>query len=237
MKLRKILRNQIVRRKTYDKLREEKASTLEFIRRLSGSQAEYFQDLWVLNELNFLQEGFFVEFGATDGRDASNTFLLEKNFNWQGILVEPNQTYHNDLHRNRKCYIDHRIVWDSSFEEIEFLRMEKSYISVAKEDLVAETKEETTLVEKIETITLNDLLVFYNSPKTIDFLSVDIEGSELRVLETFFRQKEFDVRLMVVEHNWRKDGQEILDLVTSNGYEVVFQEYSSRDFWFRKKSM
>ena len=39
--------------------------------------------------------------------------------------------------------------------------------------------------EIVETITLNDLLDFYNAPKIIDYLSIDSEGSELDILKSF----------------------------------------------------
>ena len=42
------------------------------------------QDLFVINELNFKKKGFFCEFGACDGIELSNSYLLEKKFNWQG---------------------------------------------------------------------------------------------------------------------------------------------------------
>lgn len=48
-------------------------------------KAQHLQDLFVLSELDYKTDGFFVEFGATDGLSISNTWLLEKYFNWKGI--------------------------------------------------------------------------------------------------------------------------------------------------------
>lgn len=48
------------------------------------------QDIFVLYTLNWKRNGFFVEFGATNGIDLSNTYLLEKDFGWKGLLSEPN---------------------------------------------------------------------------------------------------------------------------------------------------
>ena len=45
---------------------------------LRQSKSQIRQDLFVLNELNFKTSGFFVDFGATDGVEFNNSFLLEK---------------------------------------------------------------------------------------------------------------------------------------------------------------
>jgi hypothetical protein len=52
---------------------------------LSSNDQEWF----VLTQLNFKPDGFFVDVGANDGVHHSNTFLLEKEYNWKGILADP----------------------------------------------------------------------------------------------------------------------------------------------------
>ena len=69
------------------------------------SKSQLGQDLFVLLETNFKKNGFFVEFGATNGVDLSNTYILEKQFNWQGILAEPAKVWNAELQRNRNCSI------------------------------------------------------------------------------------------------------------------------------------
>ena len=66
-----------------------------------NSHAQMFQDLWALFETDMKRGGYFVEFGATDGREISNTYLLEKDYGWQGILAEPNPVWHDALRTNR----------------------------------------------------------------------------------------------------------------------------------------
>ena len=53
------------------------------------SRAQILQDLWVLFQSREKHGGYFVEFGACDGLSLSNTFLLEKEYGWTGILAEP----------------------------------------------------------------------------------------------------------------------------------------------------
>jgi FkbM family methyltransferase len=225
-----------VKRANYDRQRQIQETSLDFLRHLTNSKAEYFQDLWVLSETNYKIDGFFVEFGATNGIDASNTWLLENNYKWRGLVIEPNPVYKEALSRNRNCMIDFRAIWDESGKQIEFIAMNEPYLSVAKEDLRAKTfvEDPNPKVLSLNTISLTDILLEYNAPRFIDFMSVDVEGSEERILKPFFKSGKFEVNLMVVEHNWRDEQASLLSLVMANGYERVFAEHSSRDYWFKK---
>src|SRR5262245_23238858 len=59
----------------------------QILRYLRQAKAEFRQDLFVLSELDFKRDGFFVDFGATNGVDYSNSYLLQKEFGWNGILA------------------------------------------------------------------------------------------------------------------------------------------------------
>ena len=72
------------------------------------------QDLFVLYMLNWKRGGYFVEFGATNGVDLSNTYSLEKDFGWTGILAEPAKVWHVDLLNSRSAIIDFDCVWKES---------------------------------------------------------------------------------------------------------------------------
>ena len=79
------------------------------------------QDLLVSWLLDEKQNGYFVEFGATNGIKLSNTYLLEKRYNWNGILCEPAVVYHNELYNNRTVNIDTDCVYTNTGSKIEFL--------------------------------------------------------------------------------------------------------------------
>ena len=59
------------------------------------------QDIFALLMNTFQKELYFVEIGANDGFDLSNTIYLEEKFNWTGLLIEPNPNYFESL-TNRK---------------------------------------------------------------------------------------------------------------------------------------
>ena len=100
-------------------------SSSQLLRTLRRSKSELRQDLVVLSELDFKRNGFFVDFGAMDGVVASNSYILEKDFGWRGILVEPAKCWHKDLRNNRNSHIETNCVWRDSesvvtFNEVEF---------------------------------------------------------------------------------------------------------------------
>ena len=50
--------------------------------------------------LNY-KNGFYIEVGAHDGQYQSNTIDLEKNLNWNGLLIEPNNAIFKKCMNNR----------------------------------------------------------------------------------------------------------------------------------------
>lgn len=53
----------------------------------------------ILNELIFKNKknGFFVDVGAHDGKDISNSLFFEEYLNWDGICIEPNAKVYKEL--------------------------------------------------------------------------------------------------------------------------------------------
>ena len=180
--------------------------------------SQFGQDLFVLNELNFKKNGFFVEFGATNGINGSNTYLLENKFNWRGILAEPAKIFYNELNKNRKCFIETNLVWKNSKSRLLFHEDFAGGLSTIKKFIDHDTQIRKRNKEYIlETISLNDLLVKYNAPKIIDYLSIDTEGSEFDILNNFDFNK-YKFRIITCEHNFTPNKNKIHKLLTKNGY-------------------
>jgi FkbM family methyltransferase len=206
------------------------------IKNFNKSKAQLRQDLFVLSELNFKKDGYFVEFGATNGIDLSNTYLLETEFNWTGILAEPAKCWHTDLRKNRNCHIDTDCVWSKSNSILMFNEVDAAELSTIREynSIDAHQKDrEKGKNYDVKTITLIDLLRKYNAPEYIDYLSIDTEGSEYEILSSFdFSQYKFQV--ITCEHNFTSAREKIYELLTSHGYVRKFEDVSKFDDWYVK---
>jgi FkbM family methyltransferase len=151
-------------------------------------------------------------------------------------VVEPGRSFRVSLEANRQCELDFRAIWNVTGDEIVFKEDTiEGYLSVAVEDELIDTKNSFSEY-KVETVTLFDLLKQYRAPKEIEYISVDIEGSELRVLEAFFKENDFfNVKCWTVEHNFRNSKSDLEKLFSLHGYKAVHKELSYRDYWFKKE--
>jgi len=169
--------------------------------------------MWVLQKLNFKKDGFFLEAGACDGVYLSNTYLLEKDFGWKGICCEPNMEYYEKLKINRNCFTDNRVLYDKDDCDIEFYP--HGELGGTFQDFKIESNR---LYERVsatpfntKTISLNSVLKKFDAPKNIDYISLDTEGSELKILSSL-NFSHYDVKIFSVEHNTtqRNDNGEYL---------------------------
>ena len=84
---------------------------------------------------------------------------------------------------------------------------------------------------EIKTISLLDLLMRYNAPKDIDYLSIDTEGSEFEILASFDFDK-YDFKIITCEHNHTGSREKVHELLTSKGYVRKFEDISLWDDWY-----
>lgn len=198
---------------------------------IAFSKSQLSQDLFVLTHLKLKRYGYFVEFGATNGVDLSNTWLLEKEFGWKGILAEPSKNWHADLSKNRFCNIEYKAVWIKSNEKLMFLEANVPELSTFSDFRNTDSYSRKGHTYLVETISLLDLLIRNDAPKIIDYLSIDTEGSELDILTNFDFEK-YKFRVITVEHNFTINRQKINQLLTSKGFKQVLESVSSFDDWY-----
>ncbi len=167
-----------------------------------------FQDLWVLYELGAAHAGYFVEFGAASGSALSNSYILEHDFGWTGAIAEPNPVFHEHIARKRKCYFSPKEVHPISGARLSFQCAARPMFSRLVQPGSGTTDEAELEVNEtidVETISLDDLLDVAGAPETIDYLTVDTEGSEFDILPAFdFTRRRIGRVANAVEIPWRR---------------------------------
>ncbi len=197
------------------------------------TQAQLFQDLWVLWELDLKRNGYFVEFGAFDGQVLSNTFLLETAYEWRGLLAEPNPDRHQSIRSSRTATLDERCVHDKSGEQVKLLVTPNSEYSTIEEHSESNPHrigQSDTRDVLVNTVTLDDLLDQHAAPAVIDFLSMDTEGGEFEILNAHRWNRH--IRCMSIEHNYTHKQTSIDQLLTKKGYVRRFPDLSKWDGWY-----
>ena len=192
---------------------------------MSVSYSQLGQDVDVIEFYKYKKNGYFVDIGAYDGVDLSNTYVLETNFSWKGICVEPMPSEFSKLVLNRsKSICEQKVVYSTSDLSLPFdiannltmlsgltdtMNCHKSFVEANK----------TTI--QVTSISLQDLLEKHNAPNFIEYLSLDAAGSEWSILSSFdFRNYAFG--LIHVQHNFIEPARSsIRTLLQSNGYEFI----------------
>ena len=197
-------------------------------------EGQLLQDKWVVMMTQGKQQGLFLEIGSTDGVNLNNTFCLEKIFSWSGICVEPNPDFFKKLCVNRTAITLPYAFYTQSGQILEFAHC--GVLGTISDFLLIDvhsSNREQFVAEQgtIKVITANPeyILNFYNFPENFDFLSLDIEGAELEVLQSFNLSK-FHPALACIEHNHVTDKRlAIFELLSSHGYQRIQCQF---DDWY-----
>jgi FkbM family methyltransferase len=208
------------------KLNETKSELFSNINFLVESKSQNGQDLFALLSNDFKKGGVFIEFGAYDGVIFSNTHLLEKQFGWTGILIDPIPSHFEGMKLNRKCKLIHGAITVEKQDSvlIEELPASDLSMSVNKRKIFMKA-------HKVKAFTLSEVIDQNLSSNEIDFLSIDIEGNDLDILKSLDLNR-YKIKAVCVEHNFREGLDEIKDYMDKNGYDLVYSEFSKNDYWF-----
>ena len=202
------------------------------------SYSQIGQDIAVITYYKMKKNGFFVEIGASDGVNFSNTYLLEKKYNWKGICVEPIPKNYKLLCKNRPNSIcSDKAIYSSNTNVLFDIADDYDLLSGISNNIdrhkKAVDKNKTQIT--VNTITLNNLLDNCNAPEFIDYLSLDTEGSELEILKSVDFNK-YKFGLIDVEHNFIEPRRtEIRKLLTNNGY--IYLRENKFDDCYKHKSL
>ena len=191
----------------------------------SKSHSQIFQDLFVDYILK-KEKGFYCEVGALDGKELSNTFYLEKELGWSGILCEPNKSYQELIKKNRPSNI---LVTEPLFskenEEVNFTELEGGRSGIDKNSNNKKSY-------KLKTTTLNKVLEENLNNKNINYISIDTEGTEYEIIKELNFEK-FYPEIITIEHNYdKKKRDKIYKFLKMKNYDRYFKSISRFEDWY-----
>jgi FkbM family methyltransferase len=142
--------------------------------------------------------GFFVEVGANDPVERSQTWHLEQ-LGWNGVLIEPQPDLAAKLVRLRKATV-FAVACSSPRDAGATLPLFVAgpLSSLRREDMAPGAEPERII--EVPTRTLDHVLTEANAPVPLDFLSIDVEGHELDVLHGFDFMRWRPRLLMIEDH-------------------------------------
>ena len=190
--------------------------------------------------LNY-KDGFFIEMGANDGINQSNTVFLERKYNWHGMLIEPSEKF-TLLKKNRSKLNIFSDAACCSFKNrgksIKFayynlmtlaLNIEND-LDIKKQKINAKKFSNKNYEFIKKGVPLNDLLLKNNTPKIIDFFSLDVEGVELDVLQGV-NHKEYRFKYLLIEV---RNFDRINSFLIKKNY-ILLNKFTKKDYLYRYK--
>ena len=103
------------------------------------------------------------------------------------------------------------------------------------EDSHEDLRKNNNTFYELKTISMNDLFTKFKISQNVDYLSIDTEGAEYEILNSFSFDK-YNISSITVEHNITANRERIHSLLTSYGYKRVLKNFSKFDDWYIKNS-
>lgn len=188
--------------------------------------SQYFEE-WILRDFfGDRRGGFFVDVGASDYREFSNTYYLEKELGWSGLAIDALPGFADGYRKNRpRTRFFSFFVSDRSDESATLHVLPSNSLVSSEQQAFTERRGNRAEKIKVRTITLDDLLSVENV-HSIDLLSVDIELAEPSALSGFTISR-FKPALVCIEAH-PEVRQAILDYFSKNDY-VLLGKYLRAD--------
>lgn len=192
--------------------------------------------------------GFYIEAGASNGLWQNNTFLLEQEMFWTGLLVEPNEEMFKKCKTNRpNNIVENYALVDDKYKE-EFVKLFSSNIdyglslsgkinyknnqNLNKRNINFDLKKGAEW-QTVPAITLQKLIQKNNIRRKIDFLSLDVEGVELIVLDGL-NLKNNKPRFLLLEITTEKRKIKTETYLKKHGFNLI-EQMTPNDYLFEEE--
>ena len=186
--------------------------------------SQHGEELWLWDFFGRKRDGFFVDVGAYDGVGFSNSYFFEA-IGWSGILVEAAPELYARCAASRPYSTAVHAAAGARNGSIAFTVVDGEQgvatLSSATPDRERIAREGgRTRVVDVPLRTLDGILA--DVSRLIDFVSIDVEGAELDVLQGFDLER-FRPRVLVIEENTAGTGARIREHLAARGYTPVFR--------------
>ena len=202
-------------------------------------------DIEIEQFLNY-DNGYFIEIGANNGVNQSNTLYFEKFRGWRGLLIEPHPKLFSQLQKNRShnstCI--NAACTSFSFKNDSIRMMYSNLMTTSLEDsnILPNSTEHALLGAKYlvgqpseftaKSTTMQQILEGLNAPNRIDLFSLDVEGFEFEVLSGI-NHEIFRFNLICVETS---DIPRMKSFMAKINYELV-KQVTHHDLFFRDRTL
>jgi len=170
------------------------------------------QDRTIFHLFQGKEGGYFVDLAANDAVLISNTLTLEQEYGWNGLCVEANPSYFNLLYQ-RRCQVVQAAVGARDNEEVSF-NFRNGMGGIVGDGFDNKQKEDSTSL--LLTVSVGHMFLDLSVPAVIDYISLDIEGAEQWVFESF-PWKDYTFLSMTVE----RPKDKLRQLLAENGYVYI----------------
>ena len=181
-------------------------------------------DKKMLEFINY-ENGYFIECGANDGVDQSNTWYFEKILNWSGVLIEPLNKQFKELKKNRSK--------KNKFFNMALCSSESNNTMILEDnDLTSSTSKQNNKTVKsnivsVQSTTLTKILDEVSAPNLIDFFSLDVEGFEDHVIKGINFNK-YNFKYFLIETK----NEKVINFLVNKNY-VLIKKLSYHDLLFK----
>jgi len=152
--------------------------------------SQFGQDAFLDKELFKEEEGlFFVEIGSAEPVDLNNTYFLEQQRGWNGLLIEARPSACDKLREHRKSEVINACISDKSgrsiFLDYGYLAGMCKFMSAKEHEYIEQYNSNDTDVRAfwVATKPLSEVLNA-REVTNVNLLGIDVEGAELAVLQT-----------------------------------------------------
>jgi FkbM family methyltransferase len=197
------------------------------------SHAQFAEDRMLAEIFGERADGHCVEVGANDGRTGSASYLFEKR-GWHCLLVEPIPALVEEIRKHRVCRVVNCAA-SSSEGEAKFFVAEGveavSGLELTPDRMEWIQRAGGTIKEiTVRTATLDSLLEEAGFTE-LEFVTIDVEGHELSVLEGF-DLKTYRPRIVIIEDNSTEGNMSVGRHMIDHGY-VHFRRTGVNEWYAR----